>query len=157
MLETMRSSRFLLGISALTWVFFVSAGVARAADKDKDKDDGDAKNPWVERPLTLKEFHAEFNAGIGVGSGPSANNGPQQLGAGSSFEGAVGLPFLGEIGVRSGYRFNNAGIAAGQGIGADYYGRLFDHETSNVGGDPFANPEIRLRGNLIRRPKTSTA
>jgi hypothetical protein len=99
--------------------------------------------PWVERPLSLSTAHAQIQAGLGFGQYTSATG--QKFGTGSNLEAAIGLPFLGELSVRSGLRFGDAGKISQ----ADYYARLFDHETANSGGDAWANPEIRLRGSIV--------
>jgi hypothetical protein len=98
--------------------------------------------PWVERPLSLSTLHAQFQAGLGFGQYASGSG--QKFGTGSNLEAALGLPFFGEVSVRSGLRFGDPGRLSG----ADYYARLFDHETAGLGGDAWANPEIRLRGTL---------
>jgi hypothetical protein len=98
--------------------------------------------PWVERPLSLPTGHAQIQAGFGFGQYATVDG--QHVGSGLNLEAALGLPFFGEVSLRSGLRFGDSGKLAG----ADYYGRLFDHETANLGGDAWANPEIRLRGTL---------
>jgi hypothetical protein len=59
----------------------------------------------------------------------------------------VGITNRIELGVRTGLRlgddFENA-------IGGDSYGRLFDRQTFDEGADVFANPEVRVRGALVR-------
>jgi hypothetical protein len=117
-----------------------------------------ADDAFVDRPLTLPPFHLSADAGIGFGQGsaPPAFDAEGNLlptgvkvGWGSSFEAAIGLPFLGEIGVRLGYRFGDDGVAAGWGLGADHFARLFDPVVDEPGASHFANPEIRLRGTLL--------
>ncbi len=105
--------------------------------------DARAEVPWVERPLSLKTMHAQIQAGVGFGQYTAIDG--QKFGTGSNLEAALGLPFLGELSVRTGLRFGDAGKFAN----ADYYARLFDHETANVGHDAWANPEIRLRGTIV--------
>jgi hypothetical protein len=73
--------------------------------------------------------------------------GGTQVGWGTSIEAAVGLPFIGELGVRIGYRFGESGVAAAGG--ADHFGRLFDPIISEPGASNFANPEIRVSGTLF--------
>ena len=65
--------------------------------------------------------------------------------AGTSFEAAIGLPILVELGVRVGDRPSSDARA----VNADAYARLFDHETSNAGADAIGNPEIRARFSAI--------
>ncbi len=117
-----------------------------------------ADDEFVDRPLTLAPFHLSADAGIGFGQGPQAAAFDAEgnllatgvkLGWGASFEAALGLPFLGELGFRIGYRFGDDGIAAGWHLGADHFARLFDPLTEEAGNSPFTNPEIRLRGTLL--------
>jgi hypothetical protein len=68
-----------------------------------------------------------------------------KVGWGSNLEAAVGLPFLGELRFRTGFRFGDGGVAAN----ADHFARLFDPIVNEPGGDAMANPEISLRGSLI--------
>jgi hypothetical protein len=132
---------------------------AAAAADDSDSSSDDTKKAWVNRPLALKDFHADFEAGLGFGQYTALSPCPNQpltvgcgtsqhFGAGSNLEASVGLPFLGDIGIRTGYRFGQDGINSG----ADYYARLFDHETANLGGDAWANPEIHLRSAFVDLP-----
>jgi hypothetical protein len=108
---------FPLASAAFSFAFALLA--ARAARAD----DG-PKNPWVERPLALKPLSAEIQAGLGLGQAPGSS-----LGTGANLEAGIGLPILGEINVRTGYRVGTPGEATM----ADFYGRLFDHETPIVG------------------------
>ncbi len=126
----------LLG-SLLTFAAFTS--VTRSA----------AAEPWIDRPISLPTLHASADVGLGFGQHQTLENRElkSHWGSGSNIEAAVGLPFLGELGVRTGPRFGDDGKAAN----ADVYGRLFDKETNvaSNGGDTFANPEIYLRGTLL--------
>jgi hypothetical protein len=139
----MRILRFALAVGSLT-----SALAPRFAAADV---------PFVDRPLTLPVLHISADAGIGFGQGSSSSFDAQgnllatgvKLGWGANFEGAVGLPFLGEVGVRVGYRFGQDGIDAGWQLGADHFARLFDPVVEEPGGSSFTNPEIRLRGTLL--------
>lgn len=117
-----------------------------------------ADKPFVDRPLTLPLLHMSADAGIGFGQGAppptvdqAGNSHPSALkfGWGSNLDAAVGLPFVGELGVRFGFRFDQNGVNAGWGMGADHFARLFDPIVDGPGGDTFANPEIRLRGSLL--------
>jgi hypothetical protein len=120
-----------------------------------------ADEPFVDRVLTLPPLHLSLDAGLGFGQGPAPTSldvtGPQptpaetnvKLGWGSNLEAAVGLPFLGEVGVRVGLRFGEPGIAAGWGLGADHFARLFDPVVDEPGSSTVTNPEIRLRGTLL--------
>lgn len=109
---------------------------------------------WVDLPLTLKPLHVSADVGIGFGqyevpSGDAAHPStaaPQnKLGWGSNIEAAVGLPFIGELGARVGYRFGNVGADAQ----ADHFARLFDPVVNEPGSDALTNPEIYLRGSLV--------
>lgn len=102
-----------------------------------------AEKPWIERPLSLETLHAQIQAGVGFGQYTDPSG--QKFGTGSNLEAGIGLPFFGELSVRTGYRFGVPGRAAQ----ADYYARLFDHETANMGNDAWANPEVRLRGSIV--------
>ena len=120
-----------------------------------------ADEPFVDRALTLPPLHFSADAAIGFGQGPAATpfdvQGPApspsetgvKLGWGSNLEAAVGLPLLGEVGVRVGVRFGQDGIQAGWGLGADHFARLFDPVVEEAGGDTVTNPEIRLRGTWL--------
>jgi hypothetical protein len=118
-----------------------------------------ADEPFVDRVLTLPPLHLALDAGIGFGQGfsqtivtggqPTTGDTGMTLGWGSNLEAAVGLPFLGEVGVRVGVRFGDAGINAGWGLGADHFARLFDPVVDEPGTSTVTNPEIRLRGTLV--------
>jgi hypothetical protein len=128
----------------------------------------EAAGPFVDAPLTLPPLH--FSADVGLGFGTYQNYGPNpsdptlppvlqagtQVGWGTNLEAAVGLPFVGELGLRLGYRFGpqNAAsegttVPAGALANADHFGRLFDPISSEPGVSAFANPEVRLRGTLF--------
>jgi hypothetical protein len=117
----------------------------------------EAAGPFVDAPLTLPPLHFSADVGIGFGTFQPLTIDPDgtpilggtQVGWGTNIEAAVGLPYVGELGVRIGYRFGDSGIAAGSGAGADHFGRLFDPIVSQPGASNFANPEIHVRGNLF--------
>ncbi len=112
-----------------------------------------ADKPFVDRPLTLPVLHVSADAGVGFGQYQpvtidGAGNeavGSWKVGAGSSLEAAVGLPFVGELGARVGYRFD----ANGEGAQADHFARLFDPIVNEPGLDPWTDPELYLRGTLV--------
>lgn len=112
-----------------------------------------ADAPFVDRPLTLPVLHVAADAGLSVGQNPQvtfdALGNPSvsgyRWGAGGSLEAAVGLPLVGEIGARIGYRFDDEAIA-GQ---VDRYARLFDPIVNEPGEDTWTNPEFYLRGTLV--------
>ena len=120
--------------------------------------DARAAGPFVDAPLTLPPLHFSADVGVGFGtfqnfgysnpndlSSPLVVVGGTRVGWGTNVEAAVGLPYVGELGVRIGYRFGTDGVAAD----ADHFGRLFDPIVSEPGASSFANPEIRLRGTLF--------
>jgi hypothetical protein len=117
--------------------------------------DAAAAPPWVDRPLTLERGNWAFNVGLGIGHLPDANPPPPYAdsGAGINAEMAVGLTDRVELGVRGGLRFGDPyerGVISG-----DYYGRLFDRETFDLGVEGAeipSNPEVRVRGALVRGP-----
>jgi len=112
--------------------------VASAAHAEDDEGAG----KWVDRPMVLAPYHASFAVGVSRAELPTADG--AAWGTGSNFEAVLGLPNLLELGVRTGVRANDVARAAG----ADRWARTFDHESSNLGGDELATPEIRLRGSL---------
>lgn len=113
-----------------------------------------ADQPFSDAPLTLKPLHFGGDAGIGFGTYQDAT-GSGHVGWGSSFDAAIGLPFLGELGAHIAQRFGNDGVLAGTGpgarppFGADHFARLFDPVTQEPGISTFANPEFHLRGTLV--------
>jgi hypothetical protein len=129
--------------------------------------EGRAAGPFVDAPLVLPPLAFSADVGLGFGTfqtyGLDPNNpqqtvavGGTQVGWGTNLEAAIGLPFVGEVGVRIGYRFGpdvtTLGVAtnpAGALAQADHYARLFDPIASEPGLSAFANPEICLRGGLF--------
>jgi hypothetical protein len=114
--------------------------------------DANAAPPWVERHLTLPAGDWAFDFGLGVGHVPPftcgpACSGPNDLGVGINGEMSVGVTRRVELGVRTGVAF---GDPLERGIRADQYGRLFDRQTFDTGIDTFANPELRVRGAVVR-------
>lgn len=121
-----------------------------------------AAEPFVDAPLTLPPLHFSADLGLGVGtfqnigSTPAGTAGPAQppstqIGWGTNLEAAIGLPFLGELGLRLGYRFGQDGIAVGanNGAGADHFARLFDPILAEPSTRNADNLEVRLRGNVF--------
>ena len=104
-----------------------------------------AEPPWVDRHVVLPEHDWAFDFGVGIGhDGVPVRN--QPTGAGLNFEMAVSPIDRLEIGVRSGFRIG----PDGRTTVADAYGRLFDYPSFGTNHDDFANPEIRIRGALLR-------
>jgi hypothetical protein len=117
----------------------VSAAVAFSCDVA-------AAPPWVDRTLTLPGGDWAFDFGLGVGHVPPRDS----TGVGINAEMAVGLTSRIELGLRTGMRF---GDDFDRGINADDYGRLFDRQTLGPdaeGAEVLANPEVRIRGALVR-------
>jgi hypothetical protein len=116
----------------------VPAALAVAPDARADG------KPFVDVPLTLPPLHFGGEAGIGFGTYqvPGAST---KVGWGSNFDAAIGLPFLGELGARVGYRFGADGVAAY----ANHYARLFDPIMNEPGANNFDNVEMHLRGSIV--------
>lgn len=104
--------------------------------------DAEAAPPWVERHLTLPSGDWAFDVGLGV-----TNDTVDPVAAGMNLEMGVGLTSRIELGVRTGLRFGDRFERAAQ---ADAYGRLFDLQTIDEGNGVLADPEVRLRGALVR-------
>jgi hypothetical protein len=124
-----------MGAAALALVVSASAGVARA----------DA--PWVYRSIVLPRGEVAVDLGFGLGHQPDGlpDNG-SITGFGLNLELSAGITHELELGVRTGFRLDNAG----QVTQADNYGRPFDTETYGTGHDTVANPEIHLRWAVAR-------
>jgi hypothetical protein len=112
-----------------------------------------AAPPWIDRPLTLPPGDWAFDVGLGVGHVPAPAPGDETA-AGVNAEMAVGLTRRVELGLRTGIRIGND---FDRGINADGYGRLFDRQTFDAGGEVLANPELRVRGALVREPVVELA
>jgi hypothetical protein len=105
--------------------------------------DAFAYPPWVDRRDTLLSGDWSFDFGLGIGHVPE----PDHASAGINMEMAVGLTDRVELGVRTGLRIGDEGDRA---IEPDNYGRLFDRQYFDGGGSVLANPEVRVRGALVR-------
>jgi hypothetical protein len=105
-----------------------------------------AAPPWVNRHLTLPGGNWAFDAGLGFGHLPR-DPAPDVSGMGVNAEMAVGITDRVEFGVRTGIR---VGDDSEREIRADQYGRLFDRQTFDTGAEVLANPELRVRGALVR-------
>lgn len=103
-----------------------------------------AAPPWVDRALTLPGGDWAFDVGLGVGHVPAPRD---DTGVGVNMEMAVGLTSRVELGLRTGLRLGDGFERA---IGGDSYGRLFDRQTIEEGAEVLANPEVRVRGALVR-------
>ena len=102
-----------------------------------------AAPPWVERHLTLPQANWAFDFGLGF----AHDSGPDISGVGINAEMGVGVTERVELGVRTGFRI---GDVAERSLQADQFGRLFDRQTFGTGADVLANPELRVRGALVR-------
>jgi hypothetical protein len=129
----MRARRPLLALAAVL-VVALTAPYAMAAP------------PWVDRHLTLPSGTWAFDMGLGVAHIPGP---PDTGGVGINLEAAVGLTDRIELGLRTGLRFGDAGDRA---VEPDNYCRLFDREYVAGRDDIVANPELRVRGALLRGP-----
>jgi hypothetical protein len=105
--------------------------------------DAAAAPPWVDRPDTNPAGVFSFDVGLGISHHPD----PDLSGVGINFDMAVGIIDRLELGVRTGLRPGDPGERAAHG---DEYARLFDRQTFATGADVFANPEVRVRGALVR-------
>jgi hypothetical protein len=121
-------------IALLSWLV-VLCGHARMAY---------AAAPWVDRSLTLPGGDWAFDVGLGVGHVPAPRD---DAGVGLNMEMAVGITRRVELGLRTGLRFGDGFERA---IAGDSYGRLFDRQTFDGGAEVLANPEVRVRGALVR-------
>jgi hypothetical protein len=102
--------------------------------------DAAAAPPWIDRGLTLPRGDWAFDIALGSYL-PNPGN------AGMNLEMGVGLTSRIELGVRTGLRF---GDAIARGGHPDAVARLFDMQTFDGGNEAIANPEVRLRGELVR-------
>ena len=123
------------GVAAAVLVLSASAGAARA----------DA--PWVYRSIVLPRGEVAVDLGFGLGHQPDGlPDNSTVTGFGLNLELSGGITHELEIGVRTGFRLDDAG----QATRADNYGRPFDTETYGVDGDTVANPELHLRWAVAR-------
>jgi hypothetical protein len=104
-----------------------------------------AAPPWVDRSLTLPSGDWAFDFGLGVALPP-----PDPAEGGINLEMGVGITDAVELGVRTGLRFGAAPVD--RRLQADLYGRLFDRQYFDGDSEPVANPEVRVRGALVRLP-----
>ncbi len=133
----------MLPLRTLSYVFPALAVLAPSAALATD---------WVDRPLTRGSMQAYGEAGYGVGFGArqSELSAPvtttsTDKGSGFHLAGAIGLPVLGELGVRLGFRVGEPGkVTRG-----DEFGRVYDAHTYGAGGSTMANPELSLRSSII--------
>jgi Glycosyl transferase family 2 len=104
-----------------------------------------AAPPWVDRNLTLPAGDWAFDFGFGI-----ADSRPDLVEGGINLEMGVGLTDAVELGVRTGVRFGSS--PADRFLQPDVYGRLFDRQYFDGDSEAVANPEVRVRGALVRLP-----
>jgi hypothetical protein len=122
------------GAVAACFIVCLWAGAARA----------DA--PWVYRSIVLPRGEVSVDLGLGLGHQPDAVESGSVSGLGMNLELSAGVTHELELGVRTGFRFDDGG----QATQADRYGRPFDTETYGINFDSVANPEIHLRWAVAR-------
>jgi hypothetical protein len=110
-----------------------------------------AAEPWVERRLTLPTHDWAFDLALGIGHRetpiitPFGTRTNSVTGPGLNLELAVSVIHHLELGFRTGVRFGDDARFAT----ADYYGRMYDRQSFALGGGTMANPEARVRGELV--------
>lgn len=110
-----------------------------------------AAEPWVERRLTLPKHDWAFDFALGIGHRqtpfltPFGTNTRSVTGPGLNLELKVSVIEHLELGFRTGARFGDDAIFAS----ADYYGRMYDRQSFALGNGTMANPEARIRGELV--------
>jgi len=97
-----------------------------------------AAAPFVYRDLVLPHGDVALDFGLGMGHLPPTPTTSSTNGFGLNLELTFGLARDVQLGLRTGFRLDEAG----QRTQADGYGRLFETETYDTGGDRMANPEI---------------
>ena len=100
---------------------------------------------FVDRDLVLRQGDVALDFGLGMAHVPPPVSGPSN-GFGLNLELAFGLARGVELGLRTGFRLDNLG----QATRADSYGRLFETETYDEGGDRTANPELYALWSVAR-------
>jgi hypothetical protein len=100
---------------------------------------------FVYRGITLPRGDVALDLGLGFGHAPRGPN-SNFNGFGMNLEIAGGITHDLELGLRTGFRFDDDG----QATQADRYGRTYDTETFGIGTDRMANPELRLRWSVAR-------
>lgn len=123
-----------MGAAAVALIASVWAGAARA----------DA--PWVYRSIVLPRGEVAVDLGFGLGHEPAPPPDDSVTGFGLNLALSAGITRELELGVRTGFRLDNAG----QATQADQYGRPFDTETYGTDFDTVANPEVHLRWAVAR-------
>jgi hypothetical protein len=101
--------------------------------------------PFIYRGITLPRGDVALDLGLGIGHN-EVDPLPSQTGMGMNLEIAGGVTHELELGLRTGFRFNEGGRATR----ADQYGRPFDTETYGTNNGSVANPEARMRWSVAR-------
>jgi hypothetical protein len=114
-----------------------------------------AAPPWVERPLTLPTGEWALDLGVGAGTNGAETTVTASDGVGLSAEAGFGLTERLELGLRLGFSSLAESTSTFPGVPAprgnyDDYARLFDRMTFDQGSDHVANPEVRIRGAILR-------
>jgi hypothetical protein len=112
-----------------------------------------AEPPWVDRHIVLPEHDWAFDLGLGIAHDEFVfytPGGAQETrgvtGPGLNFEASVSPVDRLELGFRTGLRIGDDARATQ----ADAFGRLFDRQTFGTKNDVAADPELRVRGALLR-------
>lgn len=105
-----------------------------------------AAPPWVDRNITLPRHDWAFDLGLGIAHDDRPAPDRSLTGPGMNLEMGVGVTDRIELGLRTGIRMGTDA----RRTAADAYGRLFDRQTYNLGGDAMSNPEFRIRGALAK-------
>jgi hypothetical protein len=122
---------FAAWLAFAVWLAF--AGAARA------------EAPWVYRSIVLPRGAVALDLGLGLGHQPDPDGGSLTgFGMNLAISGSVTHEL--EIGVRTGFRLDDAG----QATQADIYGRPFETETYGTDHDRVANPEVHFRWAVAR-------
>ncbi|HVZ71833.1 MAG TPA: hypothetical protein VHJ20_05600 [Polyangia bacterium] len=100
---------------------------------------------FVYRGITLPRGDVALDLGLGFGHAPIDAN-RSYNGFGMNLEIAGGITHELELGLRTGFRFDDDG----QATQADSYGRAYETETFGTGHDRVANPELELRWSVAR-------
>jgi hypothetical protein len=104
-----------------------------------------AAAPWIYRDIVLPRANVALDVGLGIGHEPTGPN-TSITGTGLNLELAAGITHDFELGVRTGFRLDDAG----ERTRADAYRRPFDTETYGTGYDREANPELHFRWAVAR-------
>lgn len=130
------------GARALALAALAGVAVFQAADAQ-------AAPAWIFRSITVPRGDAALDFGLALGRQPAPLPGDPDrtiTGTGMNLEIAGGVSPELELGLRIGFRLDDAG----QITQADRYARPFDTETYGTRGDRVSNPELRMRWAVAR-------